>query len=129
MSLRVILITGANGGLGHAIAHSFLRESSFNIVWLGVRSNRERADQLAKENHGRCFCITLDVTSPESWQQAVKEILARANAPGQDFATLLDPLALPRIGERALPDKVPTANDIPVPLRTLMQGVPNPSYS
>jgi 3-oxoacyl-[acyl-carrier protein] reductase len=77
MSLRVILITGANGGLGHAIAHSFLRESSFNIVWLGVRTNRERADQLAKENHGRCFCTTLDVTSPESWQQAVKEILAR----------------------------------------------------
>jgi len=77
MSLRVILITGANGGLGHAIAHSFLRESSFNIVWLGVRSNRERADQLAKENHGRCFCVTLDVTSPESWQQALKEILAR----------------------------------------------------
>jgi hypothetical protein len=30
----------------------------------------------------------------------VKEILARANAPGQDFATLLDPFDLPRIGER-----------------------------
>jgi len=77
MSLRVILITGANGGLGHAIAHAFLRESSFNIVWLGVRSNRERADKLAQENHGRCFCTTLEVTSPESWQQAVKEILMR----------------------------------------------------
>jgi 3-oxoacyl-[acyl-carrier protein] reductase len=77
MSLRVILITGANGGLGHAIAHSFLRESAFNIVWLGVRSNRDLADKLAQENHGRCFCVTLDVTSPESWQAAVKEILAR----------------------------------------------------
>ena len=77
MSLRVILITGANGGLGYAIAHSFLRESAMNIVWLGVRTNRERADKLAQENHGRCYCVTLDVTDPESWQNAVKEILAR----------------------------------------------------
>src|SRR5271169_6618084 len=77
MSLRVILITGANGGMGHAIAHSFLRESPLNIVWLGVRSNRERADKLAQEYHGRCFCVTLDVTAPESWQNAVQEILAR----------------------------------------------------
>jgi 3-oxoacyl-[acyl-carrier protein] reductase len=77
MSLRVILITGANGGLGQAIARSFLQESSANIVWLGVRSRREQADKLTKENSDRCFCVTLDVTSPESWQTAVKEILAR----------------------------------------------------
>jgi 3-oxoacyl-[acyl-carrier protein] reductase len=77
MSLRVILITGANGGLGRAIAHSFLQESPANIVWLGVRSNREHADKLARENSDRCFCVVLDVTSPESWKQAVNEILAR----------------------------------------------------
>jgi 3-oxoacyl-[acyl-carrier protein] reductase len=77
MSERVILITGANGGLGRAIAHSFLQESPANIVWLGVRSNREQADKLAKENPDRCFCAALDVTSSESWSAAVKEILAR----------------------------------------------------
>jgi 3-oxoacyl-[acyl-carrier protein] reductase len=77
MSLRVILITGANGGLGQAIARTFLEESPANVVWLGVRSRREQADQLAKENPERCFCLTLDVTAPESWQPAVKEILAR----------------------------------------------------
>ena len=79
MSLRVILITGANGGLGQAIAHSFLQESSDNAVWLGVRSRREHADRLAQENSSRCFCIHLDVTAPESWRQAVDEILKQHN--------------------------------------------------
>ena len=77
MSLRVILITGANGGLGQAIARAFLQESPSNVVWLGVRSNREHADKLALENSDRCFCVALDVVSPESWQLAVKEILMR----------------------------------------------------
>jgi 3-oxoacyl-[acyl-carrier protein] reductase len=77
MSLRVILITGANGGLGQAIARAFLQESAANVVWLGVRSRREQADKLAQENPGRGFGITLDATSPEAWQAAVKEILAR----------------------------------------------------
>jgi 3-oxoacyl-[acyl-carrier protein] reductase len=77
MNLRVILITGANGGLGQAIARGFLQESPANIVWLGVRSRREHADKLALENSDRCFCVTLDVTTSESWQSAVKEILSR----------------------------------------------------
>ncbi len=79
MSLRVILITGANGRLGQAIARTFLHESPDNVVWLGIHSRREHADRLAQENSGRCFCITLDVTAPESWKQAVTEILARHN--------------------------------------------------
>lgn len=79
MSLRVILITGANGGLGQAIADTFLQESPDNVVWLGVRSRREHADKLAQANSDRCFCIALDVTSPESWKSAVKEILSRHN--------------------------------------------------
>ncbi len=77
MNLRVILITGANGGLGQASARAFLQESSANVVWLGVRSNRGNADKLAQENPDRCFCVTLDVTSPESWQTAIEEILGR----------------------------------------------------
>jgi len=77
MSERVILITGANGGLGQAIARAFLQESSSNVVWLGVRSKREQADKLAHENAARCFCVDLDVTSPESWQGAVKRILTQ----------------------------------------------------
>jgi 3-oxoacyl-[acyl-carrier protein] reductase len=77
MSSRVILITGANGGLGQAIARAFLQESPVNVVWLGVRSHREHADKLAQEYSSRCFCVTLDVAVPDSWHSAVKEILAR----------------------------------------------------
>jgi len=77
MNLRVMLITGANGGLGQAIASVFLDEASANVVWLGVRARREHADKLALANSDRCFCVNLDVTSPESWNQAVNEILAR----------------------------------------------------
>jgi 3-oxoacyl-[acyl-carrier protein] reductase len=79
MSLRVILITGANGGLGQAITRAFLQESPDNVVWLGVHSRREYADQLAQENAGRCFCIALDVAAPGSWKPAVQEILTRHN--------------------------------------------------
>jgi 3-oxoacyl-[acyl-carrier protein] reductase len=77
MSLRVILITGANGGLGQGIARAFLQESPTNFVWLGVRSRREHADQLVQETPDRCCGVVLDVASPESWKQAVDEILAR----------------------------------------------------
>jgi 3-oxoacyl-[acyl-carrier protein] reductase len=77
MEQRVILITGANGGLGAAIAHAFLQESPANLIWLGVHNRRERAEALVQENAERCFCLPLDVTRPESWQQALAEILAR----------------------------------------------------
>lgn len=77
MSVRVILITGANGGLGQAIARAFLAESPGNVVWLGVHSRHEHADILAQENSKRCFCVPLDVTAPESWKEAVQKILGQ----------------------------------------------------
>lgn len=74
--MRTILITGANGGLGQAIARAFLAESQENFVWLGVFVRRENADKLASEFTSRCRCIELDVTQPESWKKAVETILA-----------------------------------------------------
>ena len=76
MSQRVILITGGNGGLGQAMARSFLMESKENVVWLGVRANRGAADSLAKEFSGRCSCVDLDVTQAESWKAAVARIVS-----------------------------------------------------
>jgi 3-oxoacyl-[acyl-carrier protein] reductase len=76
MSSRVILITGANGGLGQAVARAFLAEPADNSVWLGVRSRRDRADELVREHPSRCRCLPLDVALRESWQQAVSAILA-----------------------------------------------------
>jgi 3-oxoacyl-[acyl-carrier protein] reductase len=76
MNTRIILITGANGALGGAIAKSFLEESPTNFIWLGVNRRRECADELAATNTGRSQVIALDVTQPDAWQSAVKEILA-----------------------------------------------------
>jgi NAD(P)-dependent dehydrogenase (short-subunit alcohol dehydrogenase family) len=53
MNLRVIFVTCANGGLGQAIARAFLQESTGNIVWLGIRAQREHADLLAQEHPGK----------------------------------------------------------------------------
>jgi 3-oxoacyl-[acyl-carrier protein] reductase len=75
MSLRVILVTGANGGLGRAIARAFLSEAHENFVWLGVHTRRDQADQLTAEFPGRCDWVALDVTRAEDWRKAVDRIL------------------------------------------------------
>ena len=74
MSARIILVTGANGGLGQAIARSFLQEHPENFVWLGVRARREQAQKIEQEFSARARCIDLDVTRPESWKTAIAQI-------------------------------------------------------
>jgi 3-oxoacyl-[acyl-carrier protein] reductase len=76
MSNRIILITGANGDLGQAMARAFLEELPGNIVWLAVHRRRDKADQLATANASRAHVVQLDVTSASSWQQAVAQILS-----------------------------------------------------
>jgi len=76
MNQRVILVTGANGGLGQAIARTFLTEATQNFVFLGVHTHRERVDQLVTEFPGRCEAIELDVSQRASWQSAVGQVLA-----------------------------------------------------
>src|SRR5204863_3056813 len=58
------------------IARVFLAESPYNFVFLGVHKRREQADQLVSEFPHRCKAIALDVTEADSWQKAVKEVLA-----------------------------------------------------
>ena len=72
--MRVILITGGNGGLGVAIARSFLSASATDRVWLGVRGRRDAADALAVEAAGRVRTVTLDVTDRAAWTAAVDAI-------------------------------------------------------
>ena len=74
MSGQRILITGGNGGLGMAIAKQFLGRDAGNLVWLGVRSNRVKAEAFAAAHGDRCRLLTLDVTKAEDWQHAVEEI-------------------------------------------------------
>ena len=75
MSLRVILITGANGGIGRAIARSFLQESTGNFVWLGVRARRDQAERLVQEFPKHCRCLDLDVTQAAAWKTAVQTVV------------------------------------------------------
>lgn len=71
---RSILITGANGALGLAIAEYFLTKEAACRVFLGVRERRDRAEELAARFAGRADLITLEITSPEAWRAALAEI-------------------------------------------------------
>src|SRR5262249_761271 len=77
MNKRVILITGANGGLGHAIARAFLAENNENVIWLGVHSRRDQAETLVSEQPQRCRWCNLDVTNRASWDRTAAEVLAK----------------------------------------------------
>ena len=74
--MRSVLITGGNGGLGLAIARYFLKQDSDTRVWLGVRTNRDKAATLTEEYQGRCGLLDLDVTDASAWQNAVGKIVA-----------------------------------------------------
>src|SRR6185295_663109 len=75
--MRVILVTGANGGLGQAIARDFINEDSGNFVWLAVHKATDKATALVNEFPERCATVGLDVSDPVSWQVALKTILTR----------------------------------------------------
>ena len=79
---QVVLITGANGALGLAMARAWLEEPRQtgdppnHRVWLGVRRGRDQAAALAEEHPGHARLIDLDVTSPDAWRAAVATIHA-----------------------------------------------------
>lgn len=75
---RSILITGANGALGLAIAEYFLTKEEDCHVFLGVRERRDRAEELTTRFAGRATLITLEITSPEAWTTALAEIEGKA---------------------------------------------------
>jgi len=71
---RRILITGANGTLGHATAQYFLERDPACHVFLGVRERREQAEALAARFTDRAFLCPLEITDAESWAQALTHI-------------------------------------------------------
>lgn len=74
MSSRTILVSGANGLIGQALARAFLEERPDQKVWLGVHLHRENVERLREEHAGRCRIVPLDVTRAEDWKAAVSEL-------------------------------------------------------
>ncbi|MGB0581472.1 MAG: 3-oxoacyl-ACP reductase FabG [Limisphaerales bacterium] len=74
MSERIILITGANGDIGRAIARAFLDEREENAIHLGVRENSALAKDLAAKYPKRCQTIKLDVTQFADWKAAIEKL-------------------------------------------------------
>jgi 3-oxoacyl-[acyl-carrier protein] reductase len=73
---QTVLITGANGGLGQAIARYFLEKNGDAFLYLGVRTNREAVDGLCAEFPGRCSVISLDITKADAWEAALEKVSA-----------------------------------------------------
>ena len=71
---RRILITGANGTLGHATARYFLEKDPECHVFLGVRERRDQAAALAEAIPDRAFLCPLEITESESWDTALAQI-------------------------------------------------------
>jgi 3-oxoacyl-[acyl-carrier protein] reductase len=76
--IRRILITGANGTLGHATARYFLERDSTCQVFLGVRERRELAEAVVADFPGRAFLCPLEITSAEAWAAALAGIEAQS---------------------------------------------------
>lgn len=72
--MRGVLVTGGNGGLGTAIARRFLTHDPQSTVWLGVRTARSNADEVAAEFPDRCHISQLDVTDKNHWERVIAEI-------------------------------------------------------
>jgi 3-oxoacyl-[acyl-carrier protein] reductase len=101
MTERIILVTGANGGLGRAIARAFLEEAATNYIWLAVHKRQDEAKALAQKWPGRCALVELDVTQPPSWTAAVDRIIQQhrrldvlVNNAGRHFDALLATMPL-----------------------------------
>jgi 3-oxoacyl-[acyl-carrier protein] reductase len=86
MNIPCVLVTGANGGIGQAIARYFLEKNQEAFVYLGVRSNRDQAEALASEFPHRCEPLSLDVTSTDDWERA----LASVEQSGRAINTLVN---------------------------------------
>jgi 3-oxoacyl-[acyl-carrier protein] reductase len=78
---RRLLITGANGSLGHATARYFLERDPLCLVFLGVRERREKAVALVAEFPGRAFLCPLEITRQESWVEAVSQVESEGGGP------------------------------------------------
>ncbi|MCD4523560.1 SDR family NAD(P)-dependent oxidoreductase [Nocardioides sp. cx-173] len=66
---RTVLVTGATGALGEALARAFHAEGAHVVV---AARDRVAGERLARDLGARANAVGLDVTSEEQWQAAVR---------------------------------------------------------
>ena len=72
------LITGAAQGLGEAIARRFAEEGAVVFIADLALEAGENTAKALRDSGGRAFFISLDVTSEESWNDAVNAVIKEA---------------------------------------------------
>ncbi|MQF69431.1 glucose 1-dehydrogenase [SAR202 cluster bacterium AD-804-J14_MRT_500m] len=72
---KVALITGGARGMGAVEAELFSKEGAVVIIGDVLSEGKETAAKINQEN-GRAHYLHLDVTSADSWEQAINEIVS-----------------------------------------------------
>ena len=75
---QVIVITGAGGGIGEAIARRMASEGALVAVTDVNAQAAERVRQAIEESGGRALAFPLDVTQPEQAQQVIAQVVEQA---------------------------------------------------
>ena len=75
LNKKVALITGAARGIGFVIAKAYKGEGAIVVI---ADINLEAAQKAAVEISDNTFAIQMDVTSQESIDNAINEVIAKA---------------------------------------------------
>jgi NADP-dependent 3-hydroxy acid dehydrogenase YdfG len=71
---KVVVITGAAGGIGTAVAHLFAEEGAVLVLTDIRREKLEEVGRTLKESGKRVLVQAHDVTDPESWTMLMEKI-------------------------------------------------------
>jgi 3-oxoacyl-[acyl-carrier protein] reductase len=71
---KVIIITGAAGGIGSATAHLFAQHGAILILTDIQKDKLEKLRKSLKDSGTRILLIEHDVTDPESWQSLIERV-------------------------------------------------------